>query len=603
MHNRYHVLHATPHFIEAPAGEPMPATDLRVSASDATAGMQLAQMGRFAEALPYLDRANRHAPTDVPLLHAVASLLLSAQRPGDAAERYRIAASLLPGDAGVLTGWARVLLLLGDIERATEALDRALAIDPHIAAPRGLLSMAWNIDDPDSACAVMRQLVGRHPGNADLALQYAQALHTAEYLDEALAAFEGYRLLRPDDPLACIELGRLAAGRGESARALDCFRAAIAIDPDHPRALAEIAQAERGPLTRETLVRVRELAESVRDTEDGTVLNDVLARHYDRAGDFRTAAVHAARMKALQERMVAPQLRYNPEQHELEIDTAIALQTAQFFDRLRDAGSDDRRPVFVVGLPRSGTTLLERMLASHPRIVGVGEQLFAKLGLQRALAASGGMLQSLAPSAVHEASAWHLRMLEDRVQRLSIRRDGERIVDKLPDNYLLAGWLSLAFPHAAIIHCLRDPRDVALSCWLTQFARIQWCFRLEHIAHRIEQHRRLMRHWRATIGERLTEIRYERLVANPEAEIRRALAAIGVDWHADVLGFAERKGFVGSASRHQVRESLHARSIERWRNYEGALQPFLPRLHAIAAQDEFETDDGTTPADRVPGGL
>jgi hypothetical protein len=202
---------------------------------------------------------------------------------------------------------------------------------------------------------------------------------------------------------------------------------------------------------------------------------------------------------------------------------------------------------------------------------------------------------------VHAAAEWHLRMLEDRVQRLSIRHGGERIVDKLPDNYLLAGWLRVAFPNAAIIHCLRDPRDVALSCWLTQFARIQWSFRLEHIADRIEQHRRLMRHWHATIGDHLTEVRYERLIADPETELRRALSAIGVDWHPDVLNFADRKGFVGSASRHQVRESLHARSVERWRNYEEALRPILPRLHAIAAQDALEANPGATSPDRVRG--
>jgi tetratricopeptide (TPR) repeat protein len=574
-----------------------------LNANDATTGMQLAQMGRYAEALPYLDRANRHAPADIPLLHAVASLLLSAGRPTDAAERYQVASTLMPHDVGILAGWARALFLFGEHGKAADVLDRALALDPRIADPRGLLSMVWDPDDADSACTVMQKLVERHPANAGLACQYAQALHTAEHLDDAQAAFERYRRLRPDDPLARIELGRLAASRGESARALEHFREALAIDPGHPRAIAEIAQARRDPLDPETLARVRQLAETVRDTEDATVLNDILARHHDRAGDFHAAAKHAARMNALQEQLVVPQLRYSPKQHELEIDTAIGAQTTQFFDRLGDAGSDDRRPVFVIGLPRSGTTLLERMLASHPRIIGVGEQSFARLGLQRALAASGGMLQLLSPSAVHAAAEWHLRMLDDRVQRLSIQREGERIVDKLPDNYLLAGWLRIAFPKAAIIHCLRDPRDVAVSCWLTQFARIQWSFRLDHIAHRIEQHRRLMRHWRATIGDHMTEVHYEHLVADPETEIRRALAAIGVDWQPDVLGFAEHKGFVGSASRHQVREALHARSVERWRNYEDALQPILQRLHAIAAQDALEAGAGTMPADQARGSL
>jgi hypothetical protein len=211
------------------------------------------------------------------------------------------------------------------------------------------------------------------------------------------------------------------------------------------------------------------------------------------------------------------------------------------------------------------------------------------------LAASGGTQESLASKAVAQAAQWHLRMLDDRVKRLGIAHDAERIIDKLPDNYLLAGWLRVAFPHAAIIHCLRDPRDVALSCWQTQFARIRWGLRLEHIAHRIEQHRRLMRHWRSTIGDRLIEVRYERLVANPETEIRRVLAAVGLDWHPGVLDFADRKGYVGSASRHQVRESLHARSIGRWRNYEDALRPVLPRLEVVVAQDASEATPDLRP--------
>jgi hypothetical protein len=190
-------------------------------------------------------------------------------------------------------------------------------------------------------------------------------------------------------------------------------------------------------------------------------------------------------------------------------------------------------------------------------------------------------------------------MLDDRLRRLAIDSTSQRVVDKLPDNYMFAGWLRIAFPNAAIIHCLRDPRDVALSCWLTQFSQIQWSFELGHIAHRIEQHRRLMRHWRAAIGDHLTEVRYERLVADPETEIRRALAAIHVDWHPDVLAFSERKGFVSSASRQQVREPLHARSVERWRNYEDALQPILPRMHAIAAQDALEAGPGTVSPDQA----
>jgi hypothetical protein len=293
--------------------------------------------------------------------------------------------------------------------------------------------------------------------------------------------------------------------------------------------------------------------------------------------------------------LVPPQKRYDARQHETGIDNAIRDNNPDLFHRLRDAGSCEQRTVFVIGLPRSGTTLLEQMLASHPAIVGIGEQTIVSESLKRALAAGGGTFAMLTEHVVGEAAAWHLQELEKRLHRMSIQRAAVRIVDKLPDNYLLAGWLSLAFPEAAIIHCLRDPRDVALSCWMTQFSDFQWSHDLQHIAHRIEQHRRLMRHWRATIGAHLTEIRYERLVADPETELRRALMAIGMDWHPNVLGFADRKGFVTSASRQQVREPIHARSVARWRNYEHALQPILPRLNAIAARDAMDADSVATP--------
>ena len=567
--------------------------DIRMNSPDAATGMQLAQQGRYAEALPYLETANRRAPADVPLLHATASLLQWAGRPVESAERYRIASTLLPDNTEVLTGWARALLLIGEEAVAVEPLDRALALDPRFAAPGELLSMLWDADAPDVACTMLRRLVALHPLNANLMCQFAQALHSAEHLDESLFAWERYTALRPDDPMASVELGRLAASRGDSASAKEHFSAALRIDPHCARALSELAHAELGPLDQQMLVRVSALAESVPDLANAASLNDALARHHHRIGDFRVAAFHVARMNSLQQQLTPEPQRYNQRQHELENDVAIRNYTPQLFDRLRDAGSTDLRPVFVIGLPRSGTTLLERMLASHPEMIGIGEQSFARSSFQRALAASGGLQEMLSTHAVGTAAAWHLSMLEDRVQRLGIVRSGTRIVDKLPDNYLLAGWLRIAFPNAAIIHCLRDPRDVALSCWQTPFSKIQWAFRLDDIAHRIEQHRRLMRHWRSTIGGYVTELRYERLVADPESEMRRILAATGLDWHPDVLAHSDRKGYVGSASRHQVRKPLHARSVARWRLYEEALQPILPRLNAIAAQDALEATADT----------
>ena len=186
---------------------------------DAVTGMRLAKMGRFAEALPYLDAANRIAPTDIPLLHAVASVLQWAGYGVDAADRYQVAAGLLPDNTIVLTGWARSLLLIGKPDQALPLLDRAVQIDAQYADGGGLLDMLlWEGEDADAACLILKPLIELHPSHAGLALQYAKALMAAEHLDDARAAYEIYQKLSPEDPLASVELGRLAASRGDIAR-------------------------------------------------------------------------------------------------------------------------------------------------------------------------------------------------------------------------------------------------------------------------------------------------------------------------------------------------------------------------------------------------
>lgn len=561
------------------------------SSSDALTGMKLARMRQFAAALPHLERANRDAPTDLPVLHTLATLLLWAGRGGEAAERYRITAALLPQEISVLSGWARALLLAGASDQALTLFERALALDPDYATPGGLLdTQLREALDADTVCHVLQTLVERQPSHASLLGLHAQALQTAERLQEAQTAYERCCELRPEDPLPRVKLGGLASSRGDTAAALAHYRAALKVSPGHAAALWGCAQADGWRLDPETLALVERLAQSEHAPRALAGLNEILARHHDRTGNFAAAATHLADTNALMTQVIPPPMRYDAKQHEIEIGQLIRSHTSQLFQRLHDAGSRERRPVFVIGLPRSGTTLLEQMLASHPEIVGAGEQVFAEASLKRALAAAGGRHETLTAEAVRQAAAWYLQMLDHRVQRIAHVRHAGRVVDKLPDNYLLAGWLCIAFPNAAIIHCLRDPRDVALSCWMTQFNHLSWSHDLQHITHRIEQHRRLLRHWRATFGGRLTEIRYERLVADPETELRNALAAIRLDWHPDMLAFADRKGFVASASKLQVREPIHARSVGRWRNYEHALLPVLQRLTAIARQDALDMD-------------
>jgi tetratricopeptide (TPR) repeat protein len=562
-----------------------------LNSNDAETGIQLANTYRYEDALPYLERAHRDAPTNLPVLHTLANALQLSGRAGQAIEHFRQAASRMPGNPEVLLGLARAHWLIGEDGEGLKWLETALDLDPRIADAGGLLD--WLLKDVASdaelVCDILECAMARNPGRADLLQHYAVASLASEHLDAAADAFRRYSSLQPDDPGTHVELARLAVIRGDFDEARRHVDAAFALDPDFPAAIWEQLQIDGGPLDEATLAKVQRLLQFERNPSKVLILHNLLARHHDRKREYAMSASYIAKANALQTNLLPAEKRYNPERVETDTNLTIADLTPATIESLRSAGNPDARPLFIIGMPRSGTTLLSEMLASHPSIVSVGEQTIAIKSFWRVLInGKSATLTGIPADVVREASDWHLRKLEDRVRRLSLRADAERIVDKLPGNYMYAGWIHVAFPNATIIHCVRDPRDVALSCWRTHFTNILWGLDLEHITHRFEQHRRIMRHWRATIGDRMVEVRHERLVADPEAEIRRVLAATGLDWHPDVLAFAERKGYVRTASQFQVRQPLNTRGIGQWRNYEETLRPFLPRLNALAAQDDIE---------------
>ena len=195
---------------------------------------------------------------------------------------------------------------------------------------------------------------------------------------------------------------------------------------------------------------------------------------------------------------------------------------ANFFDRLASAGLDTRRPVFIVGLPRSGTTLIEQVLASHSLIHGAGELRLAQQTLAAIPALLGRCGSPLDCVGYLDAPALR-RLAEQHLERLSVigGSGAERIVDKMPENYLHLGLIATLFPKTVLIHCRRDLRDVAVSCWMTDFVDVPWANAPEHIASRTKQYVRLMDHWRTTLPLPILEVDYEEAVADLESVARQ----------------------------------------------------------------------------------
>ncbi len=269
---------------------------------------------------------------------------------------------------------------------------------------------------------------------------------------------------------------------------------------------------------------------------------------------------------------------YDPEAHRAFVDRLLNAFDRDHFARVRGFGLPTRRPVFVVGLPRSGTTLVEQVLSSHHRVFGAGE-----------LRLVHDVFEELPEVCGRQATALDcLSQLDsDVVRSLATRHDGalssmgfgaDRVVDKMPENTLYLGWIATLFPQAIVICCHRDLRDVALSCWLTHLAQVRWACDLDHIASRIGEHARLMKHWRSVLPTPILEINYELLVAEPDHQIRQLVHWCGLEWDPACLNFHKQERPVRTASAAQVRRPVHRRSVGRWKNYESWLGSFFERI-------------------------
>jgi hypothetical protein len=235
--------------------------------------------------------------------------------------------------------------------------------------------------------------------------------------------------------------------------------------------------------------------------------------------------------------------------------------------------------VFIFGLPRSGTTLVEQVLASHPEVYGAGELRLGRQSFEdvpSALGRAGPPIEAVPH--LHEAAV--RRLAEEHLERLAKLDGGQtpRIVNKMPDNTLYLGLLVTLFPDAVFIHCRRDLRDVAVSCWMTDFRSIRWASDPTHIATRFHEYRRVMAHWRDVLPVPVHVVDYEDTVADLEGVARRLLAACGLDWDPACLEFYRTQRTVRTASVTQVRQPVYKKSVARWMNYEHELADLFAAL-------------------------
>jgi tetratricopeptide (TPR) repeat protein len=517
-------------------------------------GHALREMGQPQGARDACRQAVELQPQSAEMHNHLGNALLDLGCFEEAAASYQRAIELNPESSKAYSNLGSVLRELGRLEEAEASLERALALDPRSA-------------DILTNLATVQRLLGR---GAEVEANLRRALE-----------------LEPGAVAAAISRADLAVDRGDFEIAETLYREAFTLDSDSAAAWAGIVATRRmTPTDGPWFTQAERLAERPRRPRVEVALRFAMGKYLDDVGEYDRAFASYHRANELVK-------TYRPPH-----DRRQLADTFEFMQQLYDApwiaaargnAPIERRPVFIVGMPRSGTSLAEQILASHPAVFGAGELSFWKTASLRVAA---GSLESGPSPQLMDALALDYDKLLAR-----LAPDHSYVIDKMPANFAYLGMIHAALPGARVIHMRRNPLDTCLSIYFQNFhVAHSYANDLDDLAHYHDEYRRLMSHWLAVLPpQALLEVPYEALVAEPQLWSRRMVEFAGLRWDEACLDFHRTRRTVRTFSRWQVRQKISSGSVERWRRYATHVGPLL-RLDPTAPPAATLIDSGGNPA-------
>lgn len=485
----------------------------------------------------------------------------------DALPSLQRASELMPDDAEGHGNLGNAFRAAGQLEKAVASHGRAISLEPgHAESHNNLGSALLDLGRIEEAIASFRRAVALKP---DFALAHANlgnALTLQNQPDEAEASCRRALALDPRLAAAVVQLAEIAAAGGRFEEAEKRLREAVAIEPDMPEAWAGLCRLRKMQVTDgDWLAQAQRIAGQRLPPRREVPLRYALGKYFDDVGEYALAFENYRRANDLSNR-AGPG-------HELAalgagIDRIIRTHTRDWLNESRAGSNPSARPVFIVGMPRSGTTLAEQILASHADVFGAGELDF----WSKAAAAHGAEGGLDEPGEIGKLAEGYLQLLS------GLSGGSSRVVDKMPGNFLYLGLIRAALPNAHIIHMQRDPIDTCLSIYFHDFGRAHpYAGDLNDLAAYYAEYSRLMDHWRATLPSgALLDLPYEELVTDQEKWSRRMVEFIGLPWDPHCMEFHRTRRTVNTHSKWQARQKVSTSSVGRWRHYERFLGPLLP---------------------------
>jgi len=569
------------------------------------------QTGRMDQATDYLRTAVQGQPGDAAAHYNLAEVLRESGDLDGAIMEYRAVTDLRPAIAAVWSNLGAALRTAGRPGEAVEALEQAIELDPALIQARtNLVSAFVELKDAPRAMAASRRAMDIEPNDALVQWSAAAALLLAGELEMAVKHLRAAIGLDPASPLLHRELGDVLRRLERFEEAEAAYEQALRLDPDsvdamigrvkghsqmgrrdealqmaeaivrrHPRDAAAVHAAAEEYLKNQRHADAAALIEkrlggpalgpdkrrvllfALGDALDGLGRYDDAWRAYEQANRLKGRRLDRAALTG-------------------EIDSIIAAFDRRRMDSLPRAEAGPVRPIFIVGMPRSGTSLVEQILASHPDVAGAGEMDLMGRITGRVEALTG--VSQPYPQCTGRLEADTITRLADfAFAELAKVRAGRRCVtEKTPDSVRFLGLIEQLFPEARIVICRRDPLDICLSCYFHDFTGDHpYAYDLSDLGYYWRAHERLLAHWQAVLNIPMMPVRYEHLVTDQEPVMRRLLAFCQLPWHERCLAFHENRRIVHTASAEQVRQPIYRTSIGRHRHYERHLASLIEALN------------------------
>ncbi|MGE0754864.1 MAG: sulfotransferase [Alphaproteobacteria bacterium] len=425
----------------------------------------------------------------------------------------------------------------------------------------------------EEALVAFGQLARQNPHIADFHYQQGKILFRMGKPEGALKAYDQALRCLPDDPEIFNAMGNCHYALGEGQKAAYYYGQVLKTRPHHAHALYNLTHLQEFAFDAQGVDLLRVAYENA-DAEEKVQLGFALGHVIEREGDIKQAFLYIQKANRLKQEL----LRYSPAADIAFMQGIARIFTRNFFESRQGWGSDDKTPIFIVGMPRCGSTLVEQILASHPQACGVGEaELMSPLAL-RILPELTGQPFPEAAGLLHKKDV--RPQAAGYVRKLRARADGShRVVDKMLNNYLYIGLIHLLLPEARIIHVKRDPMDMCWSIYRNYFpAGTYYAHDQQHLAAIYKSYESLMAHWQEVLPHVFMTLEYETLIAGPEQQTRTLLDYCGLPWDDACLNFHSTKRAVTTASAMQVRKPIYKTAKKSWAGLEAELEPLRKAL-------------------------